>query len=347
MQLTRFIKSPKLDYQKLLQAHLSRIKKIIPSNNPLLIYADLSDLSKPYAKKLDCLDYVRDGSSPKGEIQPGYWLNEIYLSPQKGKIFPAIFRPFSHKEKGFTSQNTIVLEDMELVYNATQNQGIWIMDRGGDNKKFFNSLLDKKHDFLVRLAVGNNYGRKLIDAHNRYRWAYNIAASTNLEFNLDDCLPNYKGQIKFNSAKVKFSHRKESLNLIIFKAIDQLKPVILLTGLPVSSSSDVAMYVSYYLDRFACCEDPIRFLKQIFSLEKFLLNSIKGIRLWFFLVQVVFSLLFELENSRQIFNLFLKLSQSFPKKINFYYYRILRGLQCFLQSYTPASYLLTVKYKVP
>ena len=36
------------------------------------IYADLSDLSKPYARKMRALNTVRDGSDPDKRKRPGY-----------------------------------------------------------------------------------------------------------------------------------------------------------------------------------------------------------------------------------------------------------------------------------
>jgi hypothetical protein len=37
-----------------------------------------------------------------------------------------------------------------LVGNATQNRGIWVIDRGADRDYLYESLLKNKRDFIIR-----------------------------------------------------------------------------------------------------------------------------------------------------------------------------------------------------
>ncbi len=141
-RLLRLLHSPKMRWEILIQVHLERLKtyvKKIPFDK-LLIYADLSDLAKEYAKKMPDLDRIRDGSEStkkKAKIKPGFWLNEIYIQFPNKKIFTAIFYPFSTLEKGFKSQTDLILGHMSLVFHALAGVGLWISDRGYDNLKFF------------------------------------------------------------------------------------------------------------------------------------------------------------------------------------------------------------------
>ena len=141
-RLLRLFHSPKMIWEKLIHAHLKRLKRYVHSIpfDKLLIYADLSDLAKPQAKKMPDLDRVRDGSEStqkKAKIHPGFWLNEIYVQFPGKKIFPAIFYPFSTLEKGFRSITDLILQHMTLVFQALGGIGLWISDRGYDNLKFF------------------------------------------------------------------------------------------------------------------------------------------------------------------------------------------------------------------
>lgn len=141
-RLLRIFHSPKMVWQKMIQAHLRRLQGYVRkiSFDKLLIYADLSDLAKPLAKKMPDLDRVRDGSQStkkKAKTQPGFWLNEIYVQFPNKKIFPAIFYPFSTLEKGFRSITDLVLEHMGLVFTALAGLGLRVSDRGYDNLKFF------------------------------------------------------------------------------------------------------------------------------------------------------------------------------------------------------------------
>lgn len=141
-RLLRLFHSPKMLWEGLMKAHLRRLKHYVDSISfdKLLLYADLSDLSKPYARKMPDLDRVRDGSESthkQAQIQPGYWLNEVYVQFPGKKIFPGIFYPFSTLEKGFRSITNLILEHMTLLFQALGGLGLWISDRGYDNLKFF------------------------------------------------------------------------------------------------------------------------------------------------------------------------------------------------------------------
>lgn len=135
-KLSRFFHHQDIDLELLQAAHLSRLPGIVKDNRSPRIYGDLSEASKPWAKKMDALDWVRDASDPDHKIQPGYWINEVYVAPEKGKLFPAILYPFSTQEKGFRSQNKIIVDHMDKVFCALGNRGIWISDRGYDSKFF-------------------------------------------------------------------------------------------------------------------------------------------------------------------------------------------------------------------
>ena len=135
-KLSRFLHHPDHDLERLQDAHLSRLPAILKENRAPRIYGDLSETAKPWARKMDALDKVRDASDPDKKIQPGYWINEVYVAPEKNKLFPAILYPFSTQEKGFRSQNTIIVEHMDKVFSAVGNRGIWISDRGYDSKFF-------------------------------------------------------------------------------------------------------------------------------------------------------------------------------------------------------------------
>jgi len=68
-----------------------------------LIAVDLSDLSKPYARKMEYLDTVRDGS--RKTIGPGYWLYEAWHLDASGQPLPLQLFPYSTKHPQFVSEN--------------------------------------------------------------------------------------------------------------------------------------------------------------------------------------------------------------------------------------------------
>jgi hypothetical protein len=58
-----------------------------------LITADLTDLAKPYARKMQGLGRVHDGSDPDKRIVSGYMLFEAYVRVAKWQLFPLVLEP--------------------------------------------------------------------------------------------------------------------------------------------------------------------------------------------------------------------------------------------------------------
>ena len=109
------------------------------------------------------MDIVQDRSDPEKKKRPGYWLNEVYVTPTKNCLVPVILEPFSTKEEGFRSQNALIQDGMEAVFEATGGRGTWISDRGYDDRKFFAALLDARRLFIVRLKLAEHNCRTLLD----------------------------------------------------------------------------------------------------------------------------------------------------------------------------------------
>ncbi len=115
-KLLNFIHSPKLKLEALKQAHIKRLKRDLKRAEGILIYGDPSDISKPYARKMDALDIVQDRSDPDKRKRPGYWLNEVYVKTGESSLVAVVFEPFSTREEGFRSQNALILAAMAAVY---------------------------------------------------------------------------------------------------------------------------------------------------------------------------------------------------------------------------------------
>jgi hypothetical protein len=131
--------------------------------------------------------------------------------------------------------------------------------------------------------------------------------------------------------------RAEPLTIVAFHD-RQLSPVALLTNRPVRSAREALFVAEAYLERWPGAEDPIRFLKQEFRLEKFLVDGMDGIRVWFFIIAVVFALLVDLWRDGKIRPQLIRIAQPFKKAVAFPYYRILFGASI-LQTYILAAHI--------
>ena len=81
--------------------------------NETLIILDLSNIQKPYGRKLSDLKSVRDGST--GEIGLGYHLISGIMNINKRMILPLWLDSFSSDEPGFLSQNAEILEVISYI----------------------------------------------------------------------------------------------------------------------------------------------------------------------------------------------------------------------------------------
>lgn len=119
-----------------------------------LFILDLSDLRKKYARKMPYLATVRGGSQA-GELVTGYWLNQVVATGVDSRqMIPLYQELYSQQAPDFISENRQILQAIEQVSDATENGGIWVIDRGGDRDVLFEHLLDERDpkEFIIRLV---------------------------------------------------------------------------------------------------------------------------------------------------------------------------------------------------
>ena len=117
-----------------------------------LIIVDPSDIQKPYARQMDFLSKVWDGS--KGDVGSnlGYYGCMAVACENGGRRpMPMHLRFWSPDAPSFTSENDELEKVFGIIIAATGGRGIFIYDRGGDNIEFYRYFLEKNVDFIVRL----------------------------------------------------------------------------------------------------------------------------------------------------------------------------------------------------
>ena len=196
-----------------------------------LIILDPSDVQKPYAKKMEYLSKVWDGS--KGDVGDnlGFWGCMAVACESGGrKPIPLHFRLWSADSPGFVSENDEVQGIVRTISNHTKKRGIYVYDRGGDSIEFYRFLLSNGLDFIVRLK----------ERHVR-SWKRNVMC----------------GELAW---QCQMRHRE------VVKGFGQ-KPMMLLTTLAQSTSRDALwQVVEGYMTRWRV-EETIRHVKQSYRLE--------------------------------------------------------------------------------
>lgn len=246
-----------------IQENLLEIASAMIGKDTLLIL-DPSDIRKKYAKKMQYLGKVHDGS--EGEIGSGYWTCNVMATEIDGRtIVPLVGRLYSAEAPEFTSENQELLTVIDMVSGATKKRGLWVIDRGGDRRNLIVPMLSKGYRFLIRL-IGN---RNLIWA-NKEELSDGIAKGcpslyTETVVKVDDGKEKVY-HIDFGYRNVRLPGREELLGLLVVRGFGQ-EPMMLLTTEPLSRNRKVLWrLVRAYIRRWAI-EETIRYIKQSYELE--------------------------------------------------------------------------------
>jgi hypothetical protein len=232
-----------------------------------LLIVDPTDIAKKYAKKMECLAAVRDGSEKRqGE---GYWIDTVVgARSDSSEIIPLAHRLYSQNAGDFVSENHELLDVISKVYSATEGRGIFVVDRGADRRTLYKELL--KEDSPVRFIIRQRGDRHLLYG-GRLRETFELAERCKTPY-AQTVIKQKDGKekayfIEFGFCPVRLpEHPERPLWLVVVKGFGE-KPLMLLTTEPMSRNRKVLWWiVQSYLTRWRV-EDTIRFIKQSYNLE--------------------------------------------------------------------------------
>ena len=245
---------------KLLQLGSKRI------NQDTLLIVDPSDLQKKYARKMEYIADVRDGS--EGIIGKGYWLCEVIgCEVGSSEITPLAQKLWSQDAPDFNSENDQIIGLVDKVRQATKGQGIILFDRGGDRREL---LVPWTRDNTFRYMIRQRGDRHLL---------YKRKAKSGLEL-ANICKTPYATTIvrekdgeerayfiDFGFLPVRLPecpHRP--LWLVVVKGFGD-KPLMILTTEAMRRNREALWWVvEAYVTRWRV-EDTIRFIKQSYDFE--------------------------------------------------------------------------------
>ena len=226
-----------------------------------LLVVDLTDLAKPYAKKMDDLCIVRDGS--RHCKCPGYWAVVVFLERVPHDLLPLRVVPFSTEAKGFMSQNHVVFGVLRAVKKCLPagRVGVTLEDRGFDGDKHFEFFVQEGWPFIIRLR-GDRHVTGLWGAQRADRVAATYLGGASWRRGEKACivpvgLPDVAGRFFL----VGYEHQGHAHQMFLL--------VYEVGGEPVE---EPLRYAHLYLHRWGG-EDWIRLIKQRPGLEKFLARS--------------------------------------------------------------------------
>jgi len=262
-RLSRNLKAVELEAE--LTPQLAAMASHRVSANTVLCL-DLSDIRKEYAKKMEYLAPVHDGST--GEVHAGYWLCDITGAEVNGsEIVPLYQKLYSAEAPEFTSENAEVLAGVDLVRTHTQGRGIWAVDRGGDRKKLLEPLLDRHERFVIR-STGKRF---VIDRKNVKRSVAELGAQCRLRYQAR-IIKIEDGQektydLRYGVEPIRLPGRDEQLYLVVVAGFGEELMLLLTNALDRARDSQSLWWiVQIYLTRWKI-EETFRFIKQSYNLE--------------------------------------------------------------------------------
>jgi hypothetical protein len=246
-----------------------------------LIPADLTDLAKPYARHLEGLGRVHDGSDPNGRITPGYAVFEAFARVGRWQLFPLLVEPLKVYAGAPVSENEEILAHIRRVHEATEGRGTWVLDRGFDRRELFGPLVRAHVAFIVRQR-----GDRLI------RTADGRVQSVQ-EFVEKQACPRPR---RWPKGGVAVAHEvwlpevgpDPFLLVIGWRVPNSERPLILLVSPDARRPGRTAKWFVRAYHRRWGVEDATRGLKQKFTLEQFLVRTWCAIRRLLWLVAWAF-----------------------------------------------------------
>jgi len=297
-RLSRELSTPRFDVQseKVASRLLEHEAALVRADD--IVAVDTSDLAKPYARVLEDLCVVWDGS--KKTSTRGYWLYESYRVDNDGQPHVMQLYPYSTTACDFLSANSEFMVQLEALMDALDGRGILVMDRGCDRRGLYDDLLERpKARWIVRQKgnrhlVGPDGNRKLVRT-----WARELLADGS----------------KMRFMEVRLPRSDTVLQLVVAAPLHEGdEPLMLLCRL--SWWAYVATRaVKGYGKRWRA-EDGMRAIKQGLGLEDFLVRTMFAIRALMRMVALVMAFVGELiEKEGKLCEELLALPHRIPKAV--------------------------------
>jgi hypothetical protein len=272
-RLSRHLSSEHWDASPLADELLRRSAALVTDDT--LLVADTTDLAKLYARKLEGLGKVHDGSDPNQRIVPGYGVFEAYVRVGKWQLFPLLLEPLKVYSGAPTSENVELLAHLLSIHEAVHKKGTWLLDSGFDRRTLYGPLVANGVAFVVRqrgdrnVRTGRGRGQTIdelvagLACPRPRQWPKGGVVLTQ-----EVWLPEVSNQA--------------FLLVVSWRWPDSRRPLILLVSPAARRPCRTGRwYVRAYRRRWGV-EDATRGIKQSFHLEAFLTRSWRALRrlLW-------------------------------------------------------------------
>jgi hypothetical protein len=298
-----------------------------------LFVFDPSDLVKPFGKKLEALKLVRDGSEPPRKVRdpktgkwkeipvlrPGYPIRVAIAVDPSGAILPADLSLYSIGQESFLSSNDENIQVIDTLLQKTNFQPTLVLDREFDSFSIYRHLMELRQRFVIRITKNRKfipwgvprasgektYSREEIVEKELFLSTQEIIPFSTKTGSTRPTLCRFRAaRVRLLSEQKKVDHFRDrgdeqalvlvELNLLKSAGIPTL---YLLTSLRPTIEKELENVGRAYLARWNI-EEYIRFLKQHFGLEDFLVRDLGRMRSLIQAVYIATVIIHELTDPR-------------------------------------------------
>ena len=236
---------------------------------------DDTDVMKPYGKAFEAMGKVRDASYPgqSNKYDHGYKVTTITgLSSNKKQPIPFYDHVHSPFELDYLSTNNITNIGVKRIgEHLSDNEAMFVADRGYDDVKFMKMITEMKQYFLVRMC--NN--RWLIFKNGKIK-AFDKAKTVKGKAVIPMTIYAKERSIKASSFKCKLREYNDFVWVVISYMDNNPDPLILITNKPLEAKEEIVQMVYRYSSRWRI-EEYFRFKKTELGFENFRVKSLDSI----------------------------------------------------------------------
>jgi hypothetical protein len=252
-------------------------RKVLPDT---VIALDLSDIYKPFAKKMDYLGDVWNGS--EGKVTKGYWLIETTAADVDSEnITPLYSELYSYEVSSLPTENQRILKVVENIALAVDRRGIWTLDRGADRKILVGEFGKLGIRFVIRISGRRNLENRNKEQEKVVSIAKGIRCQDSYTVTIDK--EGYKEDIAITLGKRSgLKLNGTDVSLVVVRGFGK-DPMLLLTNVDKGPKEILEIYLTRWK-----CEESFRFLKQEYHMEDIRVRSYNSLRNTITLVHAVF-----------------------------------------------------------
>jgi hypothetical protein len=267
------------DFSELINSEILRLGHRHVTSD-MVIAIDPGDICKPYAKEMEHLCSVYDGTSKVGV--KGYHLCQVTAANlQHNKIVPLHCELYSTAE-GLVKNNTEkITEIIDKVTAVIGQIGTWAIDREGDNKSIINHFISRNLTFITRLRANRflHFGGNM----HRQVAAERLSKHTNNKYQ-NKVIKIQDGReftqtVTYSSSTICLPDLPDvCLQAVVVEGWGQV-PMVLITNQQIDPKNPFTLWriVEAYLTRWKC-DECYRYIKQSYNTEDVRVRSYNALR---------------------------------------------------------------------